>query len=195
MNPNAVTEAIKTRRWNAGLLALVAAGMFGFGFALVPLYNLICEWTGANGKNPIMLLPANTPEKPDLTRLVTVQFATSVNGRPDWVFKSGLPSLQVHPGKLYTVEFEATNQHDQAMTGQAVPSVLPWAAAKFIRKTECFCFRQQVFKAKERKLMPVRFMLDPALPKTVHEVTLSYTFFDAAEYAQANSANNLPKTN
>jgi len=156
----------------------VAAAMFGFGFAMVPMYNAICQLTNQNGKDTGMLVAATVAEQPDLSREVTVQFVTTVNGGRDWGFKPEQPQIKVHPGELYTVNFTARNPDDQTLVAQAVPSVTPWNAARFLKKTECFCFRQQPFKAGEEKSMPVRFMLERELPADVDTVTLSYTFFD-----------------
>lgn len=163
---------------------LVVAGMFGFGYLLVPMYNAICQLVNLNGKDSAMLVPADqVVEREDATRTVRVEFLTTVNGGRVFSFKAEQPVVEVHPGKLYTVQFVAKNQLDEAIIGQAIPSVSPWNAARHLRKTECFCFNQQPFAANEEKRMPVRFMLDPELPADVETVTLSYTFFDATKYA------------
>lgn len=162
-------------------LAAVTGGMFAFGFAMVPLYDVLCDITGFNGRTSGMTIQANVQERPDTNRLVTVEFLTTVNGGRPWAFSAETQRMQVNPGRLYTVNFTARNGQDRAVVAQAVPSVAPWNAAKHLRKTECFCFRQQPFAAGEEKLMPMRFMLDPELPADVDTVTLSYTFFDAPE--------------
>ena len=161
-----------------------AAAMFAFGFALIPLYGLVCDLTGFSGSTSMLVNPADVREQPDPSRLVTVEFTTTVNGGGPWTFAAETARLQVHPGKLYTVNFTARNSKDQPVVAQATPNVLPRAATKYLRKTECFCFRQQPFAAGEEKQMPVVFMLDPELPAEVETVTLSYTFFDATEFAQ-----------
>ena len=168
-------------------LLVVVGGMFCFGFALVPMYNALCQLTNLNGKDTAMLASASVKEKVDEQRLVKVEFVTTVNGGRVFKFRAEQPSIEVHPGKLYTVNFYAQNQMGDAVVGQAVPSVAPWAAAKHLRKTECFCFNQQPFAANEEKHMPVRFMLDPELPADVETVTLSYTFFDVTELAHGRS--------
>ena len=165
-------------------LSAGALGMFGFGFAMVPLYDVLCDLTGFNGRTSNMVLASDVTENPQTSRTVTVEFLTTVNGGAGWTFAAGRQRLQVHPGRLYTVEFVAQNTRDHAVVAQAVPSVAPWSAAPHLRKTECFCFRQQPFAAGEEKRMPMRFMLDPELPADVDVVTLSYTFFDAPELAQ-----------
>ncbi|WP_293397444.1 cytochrome c oxidase assembly protein [Nevskia sp.] len=165
-------------------LLVVVAGMFCFGFVLVPMYNAICQLVNLNGKDSAMLVSAkDVVEREDATRTVKVEFVTTVNGGRVFSFRAEQPSVQVHPGKLYTVDFVARNERDEAVIGQAVPSVAPWNAARHLRKTECFCFSQQPFAANEEKRMPVRFMLDPELPADVEVVTLSYTFFDATALA------------
>ncbi len=165
-------------------LTATAAGMFAFGFALVPLYGALCDLTGFNGRTSGMVLAADVQERPDESREVTVEFVTTVNGGRPWKFVPTRQRLDVHPGRLYTVEFIAQNLQDHAVTAQAVPSVAPWNAAKHLKKTECFCFRQQAFAAGEEKRMPMRFMLDPELPADVDTVTLSYTYFDVTAIAQ-----------
>lgn len=168
-------------------LVLVVAGMFGFGFALVPLYNALCDAIGLNGKVK-MQAAADAPVQVDTSRLVTVEFVTTVNGGRNWQFRSEQPKVQVHPGQLTTVKFYARNTEAQDIVAQAVPNVAPMEAAKHMRKTDCFCFNKQPFKAGEEKLMPVVFMLDPALPEGVDTVTLSYTFFDVTELAHQGGA-------
>lgn len=170
-------------------LFVVVGGMFCFGFVLVPMYNAICQLVNLNGKDTAMLVSAkDVVEREDATRTVKVEFVTTVNGGRVFSFRAEQPTIEVHPGKLYTVDFVARNERDEAVIGQAVPSVAPWNAARHLRKTECFCFNQQPFAANEEKRMPVRFMLDPELPADVEVVTLSYTFFDATALAAGKSA-------
>lgn len=171
------------RRRSAILLTAIVAGMFGFGYALVPLYGVVCRLTGLNGKSETLTSAQSVQQQVDASRWVNVQFTTTVNGGRIWDFKAEQPSIKVHPGELYTVYFDAHNQQDQNVIGQAVPSVAPWLAANHLHKTECFCFSRQPFQAGESKRMPVRFMIDPALPDDVDTVTLSYTFFDVTQLA------------
>lgn len=167
-----------------GQLLLVACGMFAFGFALVPLYDALCNITGLNGKSDSIITAAEDIDYAvDEDRLVTVQFLTTVNQGMPWRFGANQASVQVHPGKLKTVVFYAANETDRSMVGQAVPSVRPSDAAKYLHKTECFCFTQQPFLANEAREMPMRFVIDPALPEHVKTITLSYTFFDATNLA------------
>jgi cytochrome c oxidase assembly protein subunit 11 len=178
-----MSDSVKSGRRHFLRLTAATVAMFGFGFALVPLYGALCDLTGFNGRTPNMVLASDVTENPQ-DRTVTVEFVTTVNGGRPWKFAAAQQRLQVHPGRLYTVEFTAQNTQDHAVVAQAVPSIAPWNAAKHLKKTECFCFRQQPFAAGEEKKMPVRFMLDPELPAEVDTVTLSYTFFDVTEVAQ-----------
>ena len=172
--------------WLAAKLFSITAVMFAFGFALGSLYEVVCEITGFNGQNKGLTLVASVDEAPVEDRTVRVEFLTSVHAGLDWEFASERDSIEVHPGKLYTVNFTAANHEGRDMVGQARPSVAPWQAAKHLRQTECFCFSQQPMEAGEEKLMPVRFMIDPELPDSVDTVTLSYTFFEIENVAQAN---------
>lgn len=165
-------------------MSVFTAVMFGFGFAFAPLYTAICNLTGLNGRDSDMLVPTTVKAEPDLSRTVTLQFLTVVNGGREWRFRPMQSEVKVHPGEFVTVNFEAENMLDKDVVGQAVPAVTPGKAAKHVKKTECFCFNQQPFKAREKKIMPVRLMLDPDLPKDLTTVTLSYTFFDVTELAQ-----------
>lgn len=165
-------------------MAVFTLAMFGFGFAMVPLYNALCELTGLNGRDSGMLVASAVAAEPDLSREVTVQFLTVVNGGSEWQFRPEVSQIKVHPGEFTTVNFVAENMRDQDVVGQAVPAVTPGKAARHVKKTECFCFNQQPFKAREKKIMPVRLMLERDLPKDLNTVTLSYTFFDVTELAQ-----------
>ena len=160
------------------LLAVVAA-MFAFGFLLVPLYDVLCEVTGFNGKTAGQYTPA-APMEVREDRLVTVQFLASNNGAMPWAFRPKVRSMQVHPGRLYATDFHARNVTGRAMVAQAVPSVTPFRAAAYLHKTECFCFEQQRLRAGESMDMPLRFIVDAALPEDVRSLTLSYTLFDAS---------------
>lgn len=158
-----------------GSLLLLAVGMFGFGYLLVPLYDIICDITGLNGK--VSNEAAVVIEAPDLSREVTIEFMSSVNAYGAWEFEPVVTRMSVYPGKLYTIEYMARNVMEQPRVGQAVPSVAPGVAAKYFQKTECFCFTEQAFEGTEERLMPVTFIVDPELPGDVDMITLSYTFF------------------
>ena len=161
-----------------GKLAVVASVMFGFGWALIPLYKKICEVTGINvltrTDKQAADFAANT--QVDLTRTITVEF--DANSRGQWLFKPERNAIQVHPGELATVVYDLVNTQDKTVTGQAIPSYAPMVAGKYFRKIECFCFKQQVLEAKQARKFPVVFVLDPNLPKDVNTITLSYTFFE-----------------
>ena len=166
-------------------LAMVALLMFGFCFALVPLYNVFCDVTGLNGKtgriDPGQALTAQV----DKERLVTVEFLGMASSDLPWEFRPMVRQVRVHPGEVTEVHYFARNRTGSQVTGQAVPSVAPGQAAKYFNKTECFCFTRQTLQAGESKEMPVRFMVDPALPEDVVRVSLSYTFFRAQDAAPA----------
>lgn len=168
-----------------GKLLVMAVAMFGFGFLLVPIYDVFCEITGLNGKT-VNAAQAVT-EAPDMERLVTVEFTGTVNQGGPWEFRPEKARMQVHPGKLYATTFYARNLGDTEVAGQAVPSVTPGQAAAYFRKTECFCFTRQDFAGGESKDMPLRFVVDPDLPSHVETVTLSYTMFATTTVAAANS--------
>lgn len=165
-------------------LLVVAVAMFGFGYALVPLYGFLCDITGLNGTNSGLQLEAQVDEAPDASRIVRVEFLTTVNNNLPWEFAASQSSIEVHPGEFHTVTFEARNNGDRDVLAQATPSVAPWGAAQYVRKTECFCFTPQPFASGEHKVMPVRFLIDPDIPKNIDTVTLSYTFFDATGLAE-----------
>lgn len=163
-------------------LWLLTLGMFGFGFAMVPFYDVFCEWTGLNGRTASA--PAQELRQTvDRERTVTVEFVASVNQDLPWEFRPEVVRMQVHPGQAYTTRFFARNKRDAAMVGHAVPSVAPGVAARHFQKTECFCFTEQRFEAEEGRWMPVRFTVAPELPGKIEVVTLSYTFFDTGKVA------------
>ena len=171
-------------------LIVVTIGMFGFGFALVPFYYKICEVTGINSGAEQSLVK-NT--QVDSSRWVTLEFDANTNEALPWRFKPLQRSLKVHPGQLVKVEYEVVNTGDQAIVGQAVPSYGPARAAAFFKKIECFCFTPQTLAAGESRRMPVLFVLDPAMDRDVHTVTLSYTFFNTETKAQVtDSQKGLP---
>jgi cytochrome c oxidase assembly protein subunit 11 len=158
-------------------IALIAVGMFGFGFALVPFYDVFCEWTGLNGKVKTEAA-AQAGYKVDESRELTVEFVTSLNQGMPLAFRVEKTKIKVHPGQYYTVNFYAENLTDKQLMGQAIPSIAPGWATPYLKKTECFCFSEQAFEPHKERKMPVRFVIDPALPGTVKDMTLSYTFFD-----------------
>jgi cytochrome c oxidase assembly protein subunit 11 len=162
-------------------LAGIAVAMFGFGYALVPLYNVFCDITGLNGKTGRVRAENVSAEDIDPDRIITVEFDTNINGDLPWEFKSRQWQVQVHPGEIGEAFFTAENTADFSIVGQAIPSVAPAEASIYFNKTECFCFSQQTLAGGERRDMPVRFVVDPALPGDIEELTLSYTFFKAPD--------------
>jgi cytochrome c oxidase assembly protein subunit 11 len=162
-------------------LAVVTAGMFLFGYGLVPLYKHICEVTGINilalGEKEVpggSSARANT--QIDTSRTITVEF--DANARGPWIFKPAVATVQVHPGELATVMYEFQNVQDRRMSAQAIPSYAPREAGPHFNKIECFCFQQYTLDPGEKKQWPVAFVIDPKLPKDVKTITLSYTFFE-----------------
>jgi cytochrome c oxidase assembly protein subunit 11 len=155
-------------------LALVAAAMFGFAFALVPFYNQICA---ALGINSIVERSEPLNTQVDRSRTVTIQLDSNAHNLP-WRFKPVVSALTVHPGELATVEYEIVNQRAAAVTGQAVPSYGPQRAGEYFKKLECFCFTQQTLAPGETRRMPVVFVVDPKLPRDVNTIAVSYTFFE-----------------
>jgi cytochrome c oxidase assembly protein subunit 11 len=156
-------------------LAVVAVGMFGFGFALVPFYNRICAALGVNSVVERDEAPANT--QIDTTRTITIELDANAHNLP-WRFRPLVSHLTVHPGEVATVEYEIVNVRGAAVTGQAVPSYGPQHAGEYFKKLECFCFTQQTLAAGEVRRMPVTFVVDPTLPRGVHTIAVSYTFFE-----------------
>ena len=167
----------KNRRTSL-LLGGVVVLMFGFGFAMVPLYNLLCQVTGTQS----IALRTQTESAPvmmgsiDDSRMVTVKFDTSVNPNLPWDFNAATHSMKVHPGKIYEVNFVAKNRSSSTVTGQAIPSVAPWQATPYFSKLECFCFSRQVLAGNEQTDMPLRFMVSPELPAEINSLALSYSF-------------------
>jgi cytochrome c oxidase assembly protein subunit 11 len=167
------------------VLAFVLVGMFGFGFALIPMYRAICRITGINVATPLDESAAAFAKSTqvDASRFITVQF--DANARGPWQFKPLSGELRVHPGQLTTVQYEVTNGQSRDMQAQAIPSFAPGQAMPFFRKVECFCFQQQTLKAHETREFPVVFVIDPKIPKDVSTITLSYTFFEVPGAAAA----------
>lgn len=173
-----------------GRLALklvgIVIGMFGFGFALVPLYDVLCDLTGLGGRTGGQYTYDPATVTPDRSRLVKVNFITNTNDGMPWDFWSESGGVRVHPGDLKEVKFYVTNTTDRRMVGQAIPSVVPGQAAQFFHKTECFCFNSQVLEPGETMEMPMRFIVDRELPRNVQSISLSYALFDITDFAGVN---------
>jgi cytochrome c oxidase assembly protein subunit 11 len=176
-----------------GKLVLVAFAMFGFGYALVPMYEHICEALGINVLSISERQAANfgraagdMNSQVDRSRTITVEF--DANARGPWDFKPALRSLQVHPGEIARVMYEFRNVQNRAMSAQAIPSYAPKQATAHFNKLECFCFNEYRLQPGESRQWPVVFVIDPKLPKDVHTITLSYTFFEVAGKGEAKAA-------
>lgn len=162
---------------------LIIGVMSVFAFALVPLYNVLCDLTGLNGKTRNERQQA-ADISPDTSRTVTVEFLASVNESMPWDFRPTVSRMKVHPGEVRQTSFVARNRTEQSMVGQAIPSVAPGLAALHFKKTECFCFTEQRFEAGEEREMPLVFMVDKDLPEDISTVTLAYTFFNKQKLVQ-----------
>lgn len=159
-------------------LIFIVVGMFGFCFALIPMYTVMCKTLGLNGKTQNTAV--GNSARVDNSRTITVEFLSTTNENLPWDFYPQTKKINVHPGQNALVEFIAKNKSDHTMTVQAIPSVSPGLAAQYLKKTECFCFTQQTFKAGEQRTMPVLFHLDTDLPKDIKVVAVSYSMFDTA---------------
>lgn len=161
-----------------GKLVVMAGLMFGFGYALVPIYQAICEITGINDLTKrdkgAEEFARNT--QIDRSRKITIEF--DANSRGAWLFKPEVNALEVHPGELVTVVYDLVNTRQVATAGQAIPSYAPQQSSPYFRKLECFCFKQQALEPSETRKFPVVFVVDPKLPREVNTITLSYTFFE-----------------
>ncbi len=175
-------ERQKANKRTAGKLSLAAVAMVVFAlFGLPALYTLICDLTGLGGRTGRIEKEQALAEKPDTTRLVKIEFDANVNADLPWEFRPLTRRVEVHPGEVTTVSYYAKNLSNRTIVGQAIPAVTPFKVAKYFNKTECFCFSQQKFGPGEDKEMPLRFIVDPDLPKNVNTITLSYTFFDTKQ--------------
>lgn len=162
-------------------LALIVLAMFAFGFALVPIYKSICQSLGINGKtNTESIAYDAKTAKIDREREVIVEFIATNNGGVPWAFYPKIKKIKVHPGEIAKLAFYAENKTKHRMTVQAIPSVTPGIAAKYLKKTECFCFTQQTLNGHEAMNMPLLFHLDQELPANIKIITLSYTLFDVS---------------
>ena len=182
--PSLLTGLQRDNRRMVGKLAIITLAMFGFGYALVPMYRTICEALGINvlsvSERVTSGLAAPRERKSntqiDTSRTITVEF--DANARGPWDFKPAVNSVRVHPGELATVMYEFHNKQNRTMAAQAIPSYAPRNSMAHFNKLECFCFNEYILKPGESKQWPVVFYIDPKLPKDVTTITLSYTFFE-----------------
>ena len=178
---NAAAQRRGANRSLTGRLWLFVAGSFAFGFALVPLYGVLCQVTGIGDQKQLRAaVPAARMGAADTARTVTVEFIASLPTVGNWEFRPSQSTLRVHPGQLYEASFLARNLTGHDAVAQAVPNIAPGEAVSWFHKTQCFCFSPQSFKSGEQRVLPVRFFIDRALPVNVDRVTLSYTFYDTA---------------
>jgi len=176
MNDSTHNKTANDNRSLVGKLLLLAVAMFGFGYMLVPLYNVFCEITGFGGRTNSVAV--SSEERPDYSRSIRVEFVTTVNEYAPWEFAAERDSMEVTPGKMYYANFTAKNLTGDTKVAQAVPSVAPISASGHFKKIECFCFTNQEFQANEERAMPLQFIVDPDLPEYVDTITLQYTFYD-----------------
>ena len=170
---------VKNHAKLVSILFAVVLGMFAFGFALVPIYNSLCQTLGLNGKTNKQAIAFDAKKTAVVKeREVQVEFVATKNSSLLWAFYPQTTKLKVHPGEIAKLAFYAENQSNFRMTVQAIPSVTPAVAAKYLKKTECFCFTQQTLNGHEAMDMPLLFHLDSELPANIKTITLSYTLFD-----------------
>lgn len=176
---------INNHRRLIGILLTTVVMMFGFSFALVPLYNAFCKVTGLQGKYDSGRVKIDEFVTIDTSRTITVHFISQVVSDFAWDFYPTVRSVKVHPGELKRVTFEARNRAGRDTVGQAIPSIAPGLASLYFHKTECFCFNQQHLAKGEQAEMPLAFYLSRDMPEEIEELTLSYTLFDAADHPRA----------
>jgi len=170
---------------NKRLIIFLVCGvffMFGFCYMLVPFYEFVCKKEGINGKGANSAALKASDMKVDTTRTIKVEFTTTIHGSLGFKFIPLQRHITVHPGETKLIYFFAENTTGHEITVQAVPSITPMDAARFLKKTQCFCFTQQFFFKNQKADMPVYFFIDPSVPKEIKEVTLSYTLFDASGF-------------
>ncbi|MCL9780246.1 cytochrome c oxidase assembly protein [Vibrio sp. S4M6] len=172
-------------------LLIAVVGMFGFGFALVPLYDVMCDALGINGKTNTVSAIQPKGMVPDTSRIVRIEFMSHINPDMPWSFVPEQKVMEVHPGQVIQTNYIAKNLSGSFTTGQAVPSVSPGLGATYFNKIECFCFNQQPLDGKSEAKMPLIFYIEPDIPKSIHTLTLSYTLFNISE--KVNKDNTLAK--
>ncbi|MGI9310403.1 MAG: cytochrome c oxidase assembly protein [bacterium] len=160
------------------MLFVIPPLMFGFGYLMVPIYNVFCDLTGLNGKTGEIAAAEAARIEPDASRLITVEFMANRNQDIALDFAPSQRTVSAHPGQRYRAVYRARNRLERAMVGQATPSVSPSRAARYFNKVECFCFGRQPFAAGEARDLPLEFVIDPDLPRDIDTITLSYTFFE-----------------
>jgi cytochrome c oxidase assembly protein subunit 11 len=185
MSANSIIKA-NNKSLAIKLVVVVAAGL-AFGFALAPLYDVVCKAIGINGKADITATDISKGITVDKSRVVTILFTGQTMPGLDWSFESNQSSMQVHPGEITLTSYTARNDGDKPIVGTAVPSVVPEVAALHFKKIECFCFSNQTLQPGEVKDMPIRYYISPDLPKSINTVTLSYAFYKVDDKAAENN--------
>lgn len=183
---NSVQQKNKRLVWR---LVFVAVFMFGFAYALVPLYTLVCKQAGINGRTNAVADSVSEDLQVDTSRLIDVTFVATRHGDFDFIFKPLVHQVSVHPGEQKLVYFYAENRMHHGITVQAIPSVMPDEGARYFKKTQCFCFTQQYFFSREKADMPVYFYINPKISKHITSMTLSYTLFDASAHLKKDQQN------
>ena len=178
----------KANRTTVIKAVVVTLGMFGFGFALVPLYSLVCQAFGLNGQTQRISEITLQQMPVDKSRQITVRLDANTNTRLPWQFEANQQEVTIHPGEMTRISYRARNMSGSDITGQAIYSVTPIEAAMYFKKTDCFCFKRQLLKSGEEKEMPVVFVVDQDLPADINTITLSYTFLRADKYASKGEA-------
>lgn len=169
-------------------LSVAVIGMFGFGFALVPLYDIMCEALGINGKTNTVSAMQPVGMRADISRTIRVEFMAHINPDMPWTFKPETIYLDVHPGEVIQTAYLAKNNASQSLVGQAVPSVSPGTGAAYFNKIECFCFNHQPLDANGEAEMPLIFYIEPDIPESIHTLTLSYTLYNITSNASVQDA-------
>lgn len=166
-------------------LGLVTLAMFGFGYVLVPLYDLLCDVTGINGKVETKA-SAYDPSRQtiDTSREVRMRFISIQNEAAPVSIVARQPTLTAHPGKVYQVDYTITNPTSEEIVIQAVPSVSPSQTADNLKKIQCFCFNNLTLKPHQELETSVVFYLENELEAYVSSVILSYTVFDITQRVQ-----------
>lgn len=160
------------------ILCASVVGMFGFGFALVPLYDVMCDVLGINGKTNTVSAIQPQGMVPDASRTIRVELMAHISPDMPWTFVPQSRVIDVHPGQVIQTAYLASNQSHSSLIGQAVPSVSPGLGASYFNKIECFCFNQQPLEANAQAEMPLIFYIEPDIPDSIHTLTLSYTLFN-----------------
>ncbi|MEG3223557.1 cytochrome c oxidase assembly protein [Vibrio gigantis] len=189
--PKRSTKKRSTKKLT-GYLVLSVVAMFGFGFALVPLYDVMCEALGINGKTNTVSAVQPQGMQPDYSRTVRVEFMSHIKPDMPWQFSPEVRVLEVHPGEVVQTNYIAKNLSGASLVGQAVPSVSPGMGATYFNKMECFCFNQQPLDGHKSAEMGLIFYIEPDIPESIHTLTLSYTLFNITSEVVGESSSPEP---